>query len=125
MSPLILAGIVTVNLSLIGYTIGFIAEQRRARVTSLVLGAFTVALAFDLVATACMTIGSKKPWYTLHGIIGFTALAAMLVAVPLLWRAGRGGPGAPVTPGLHRFLRFAYAAWALAYLAGALLAGRR
>ena len=125
MNPVILFGVVTVNAALVAYTIGFAAEQRRARVTSLVLGSFTVALLFDLVATTCMTLGSRKPWYTLHGIVGFTALAAMLVAVPLLWRAGRRGPEAPVSAGLHLFLRVAYAAWVVAYFAGAMLAGRR
>ena len=125
MNPVILFGIITVNVALIAYTVGFAAEQRRARVTALVLGSFTVALFFDLVATTCMTLGSKKPWYTIHGIIGFTALIAMLIVVPLLWRAGRRGPEAPVARGLHVFLRWAYGAWVLAYLAGAMLAGRR
>ena len=125
MSPVILFGIVAVNLALIGYTVGIVAAHRRPRASAFVLGVFAVAVLFDLAATGCMMAGSRKPWFTLHGSVGFLALGVMLVAVAWLWSLKRSGPDAEIPPGLGVFLRIAYVAWLLAYGIGAVLAGRR
>ena len=125
MSPALLTGIVTVNLALVLYTAGFVAEQRRRRATPLALASLTLAAGLDVVATACMMIGSHEPWFTPHGLIGYSALAAMIVAVALVWRCRGRGPDAAVPAGLHVFLRVGYVWWVIAYLAGAAMVMRR
>jgi hypothetical protein len=124
-SPVILFGVISVNLALIAYTVGVIAAHRGRRATAFVLGVFALGVVFDLLATGCMMAGSHKPWFTPHGIVGYLALAVMLVAVARLWGLRRQGPDAPVPAGLHVFLRVAYVAWLVAYAIGATLAARR
>ena len=125
MSPVILFGIVTVNLALVAYTAGVIAEQRARRASPFVLGALTLGAGFDLAATGCMMAGSHKPWFTPHGIVGFAALAAMLAAVLLLWNQRAKHPDAGLPAGPRLFLRISYAGWLVAYAIGAALAARR
>ena len=125
MNPVILSGIVAVNVALVAYTAGIVAEHRRRRATAFVLGAFAVAVLFDLAATGCMMAGSRRPWFTLHGAVGWVALAVMLVAVARLWNLRRSGPDAEIRAGSHAFLRAAYVLWLIAYGIGATLAGRR
>jgi len=124
-NPVILFGVVTVNLALVAYTVGLIAEHRRRRATAFVLGVFTLAVVLDLVATGCMMAGSRRPWFSIHGIVGYAALAAMVVAVGLLWRLRARGPDPEVPRGLHLYVRVGYVAWLVAYAIGATLAGRR
>jgi hypothetical protein len=124
-SPVILFGVVTVNLALIAYTAGIIAELRARRASPFVLGVLTLGVGFDLVATGCMMAGSHKPWFTPHGIVGFAALAAMAAAVALLWSLRAKSPDAGIPPGPRLFLRISYAAWLVAYAIGATLAARR
>ncbi len=124
MSLVLLTGIVTVNLALVLYTIGFVAEQRRRRATPGVLAALGSAVLLDLVATGCMMAGSRKPLLTPHGIVGYSALAAMIVAVALVWAARGRGALEPVPRGPHVFLRVAYAWWVVAYVLGAAMAMR-
>jgi len=123
-SPVILFGVVTVNLALVGYTVGVIAARKR-RVTPGALAFFTIALVLDFVATGCMMIGSHKPWFTPHGLVGFAALAAMVVLVPLLWRARGRSPEQLIPEGLYVYMWLAYLAWVAAYLVGATIAMRR
>ena len=125
MSPVILFGVVTVNLALVAYTMGVIAEHRSRRASGFVLGVFTMAVLFDLVATGCMMAGSHKPWFTPHGIVGYLALGVMVVAVARLWGLRRQGPDAGIPRGPHVFLRVAYVAWLVAYAIGATLAAKR
>ena len=118
MNPVILVGAVTVTMALVLYSIGVMGEQRSRRAGAAMLGVLTVAVGLDLVATACMMIGSRKPWFTPHGLVGYSALIAMVVAVAWLWRARGAGPEGEVPAGLHRFLRLAYLWWVVAYLFG-------
>jgi hypothetical protein len=90
-----------------------------------VLGSLALAVAFDLVATGCMVAGSSKPWFTPHGIVGYTALAVMVVAVARLWALRRQGPNAEIPAKLRVFLRIAYVVWLIAYAIGAALAAMR
>ena len=125
MNPVILSGVVTVNLALVAYTAGVIAEQRARRASPFVIGLLSLGVGFDLVATGCMMAGSQKPWFTPHGIVGFAALAAMLAAVALLWNHRAKDPGADIPSGPRLFLRISYAGWLVAYAIGAALAARR
>lgn len=125
MSPVILFGVVAINMALVAYTVSIIAAHRHGRASGFVLGVFTLAVAFDLVATGCMVAGSHRPWFTPHGIVGYLALLVMLVAAGRLWSLRRRGPDAEIPAGLRAFLRLAYVAWLIAYAIGVALAMRR
>ena len=118
MSPVILVGAITVTLALALYTIGVVAEQRSRRASHAVLGLLSVAVVLDLVATGCMMLGSKKPWFTPHGLVGYSALAAMVGAVVWMWKTRGKGPKGEVPGGLHLYVRLAYLWWVVAYLLG-------
>ncbi len=125
MSPVILFGVVAINLALVAYTIGIIAIARRRTVSAFVLRVFTLAVALDVVATGCMVAGSDKPWFTPHGVVGYLALLVMVVAVTRLWRFSRRGPDAEIPAGLRVFLWIAYVVWFLAYYIGMFLPSQR
>ncbi len=121
MSPILIAGTTIVNLALIAYSVGIITEQRKHRVTRTVLWFLTVGVVFDIIATACMIIGSSNSPFTVHGILGYSSLAAMLLETSLAWRQRLRNGEAKVSRGLHLYSRIAYIWWVLAYLTGALL----
>lgn len=125
MSPIILFGVIAINLALIAYTVGIVAAHRQGRVTALVLRTFSVAAACDVVATACMIAGSQGAWFTLHGAVGYMALAVMILVVARLWRLRRQGPDALIPSSQITALRLAYGVWVIAYVFGVMLASRR
>lgn len=125
MSPVILFGIVSINLALIAYSAGMIGVHRRGRASAFVLGAFVLAVAFDVIATGCMVAGSRRPWFSPHGIVGYLALVVMVVAVSRLWSLRSQGPDPEIPSGLRAFLRLAYVAWLIAYSIGVALAMMR
>ena len=125
MSPVILFGVVTINLALVAYTVSIVAAHRSRRASAFVLRVFALAVAFDVIATGCMLAGSHGPWFTPHGIVGYLALLVMMVAGVRLWRLRRQGPDAEIPAELRAFLRTASAAWLVAYSIGVALAMMR
>ena len=121
MRPILIAGTIIVNFALIAYTVGIIIEQRRHRVTKGVLWFLTVGVILDITATACMIIGSTQSPFTLHGILGYSSLSAMLIETSLAWRHRLANGEAEVSRRLHLYSRIAYIWWVLAYLTGAFL----
>ncbi len=122
MKPILLAGAVVVTLALISYSIAIITEQRKRILTPKILFFLTLGLALDIIATAMMIIGSSNTPFTLHGFVGYSALAFMLSDTILLWRYKiQHGYNFEVERKLHIFSRFAYTWWVLAYITGSLL----
>jgi len=121
MKPVLIAGTVIVNLALISYSVGIITEQMKRRVTPRVLGFLTTGVDFDIIATACMIIGSENSPFTLHGILGYSSLTAMLVETALAWRHRLRSGEVEVPRGLHLYSRLVYIWWLLAYVTGAAL----
>lgn len=118
MAPVSIAGVVFVHFALVTYGIGVVSEQRSHRVTARVLRFLRAGVVFDVVATTCMIIGSGEG-LTLHGYLGFSALAAMVTETVLAWRH-RAAHGDGEVPGwLHWYSRVAYGWWCVAYVAGA------
>lgn len=121
MAPILIAGTVIVNFALIFYSIGIISEQRLHRVTSKAMNFLTLGVIFDIIATVCMIIGSPNSPFSLHGLLGYSSLTAMLIETILARRHRvRQGDG-EVSRGLHLYSRIAYIWWILAYLTGAFL----
>jgi hypothetical protein len=121
MPSVLLAGIVIVNLALLCYAIGIVSEQRSHRVSAATLNWLRLGVVLDVTATACMIAGSSRGWFTPHGLLGFSSLAAMLVETGLAWRH-RARLGDQVVPAwLHRYSRIAFGWWIVAYITGAVL----
>lgn len=121
MDPVRMTAVLTVTLALTLYTIGTLQQQRSRRSTSAVRAWLTVGVVFDVLATVLMIIASKSVAPTLHGVIGYSALALMVTDTTLLWRHARARGEAEVSKGLHLFSRAAYGYWVLAYVTGGLL----
>ena len=126
MKPVLIAGTIIVNFALISYSVAIITEQRKKIVSSLVLSFLTVGVILDIVATTCMIIGSESSPFTLHGILGYSSLTAMLIDCILIWRFRlKYGSAVIVNRGLHLYSRLAYSWWILAYITGAVLVAIR
>jgi hypothetical protein len=118
-----MTGTVIVTVALVAYSVFFFAEQRQSVLTSLVLTALTLGILLDITSTSVMIIGSRNIPITFHGVLGYSALAGMLVDTILIWRHWRSDKkNEPVSKGLHLYTRFAYGWWVFAYLAGGMLA---
>jgi len=116
-----MAAVGTVTIALALYTVAAVKELRARRATAGVRGFFTAAVTTDIVATALMVIATGSFSATLHGMLGYSALAFMLTDTALLWRHWRRSGAAEVSPGLHLFSRLAYVYWVAAYVTGAAL----
>ncbi|MCD6250457.1 MAG: hypothetical protein J7J98_09025 [candidate division Zixibacteria bacterium] len=121
MAPILMVGTVIVNLALIFYSIGIFIEQHRHKITQKALLFLTLGIAFDIVATTCMIIGSTNSPFSLHGLLGYSSLMVMLIETTLAWRHRlRAGDG-EVSSGLHLYSRIAYFWWVAAFVTGALI----
>ena len=117
-----MVGSAIVFLALTFYSIGVLTEQKYKKVLPRVLFFLTLGIIFDIVATACMIAGSSKGLFTLHGIIGYSALIAMLIDNILIWRLRqKKGIDAEVPDRIHLYSRYAYIWWVVAFITGGLL----
>jgi hypothetical protein len=121
MNSNIISGVVIVNLALLAYTIAIVAEQRSHRISRLVMIFLSIGVGCDIVATGFMIAGSGEGLLTLHGLLGFSALAGMLVETTLAWRHRRAMGDADVPASLHIYSRIAYGWWIVAYVTGVVL----
>jgi len=117
LNPIRMAAVSTVTIALILYTIGTVKESRAKRSTAGVRGFLSAGLTFDVVATALMVVATGTFAPSLHGWLGYSALAFMAVDVWLMWRLA----DQPIPAGQHLYARLAYAYWVVAYFAGAAL----
>ena len=121
MKPITIFAVTVVNLALIAYGVGIVTEQRTHKVTARALFWLRLGVVLDIVATSAMILGSSSGPFTAHGILGFSALAAMVTETGLAWRH-RSLQGEAEVPGwLHWTSRLAFGWWCVAYVAGAAL----
>jgi hypothetical protein len=126
MNPLSKTGATIVVFALLSYTIAVVGEQRRRRLAPQILAFLTIGVLLDVTATAFMILGSSRGAFTLHGVLGYSSLAAMIIDTALIWRlATASGPAAEVPRGLHLYTRFAYLWWVAAFITGGLLVAMR
>ncbi|OGO07360.1 MAG: hypothetical protein A2Y92_01915 [Chloroflexi bacterium RBG_13_57_8] len=121
MNPGLIRAVIVVTVALVFYSIGAITEQRKHAVTRHVLFFLTVGVLLDITSTALMITYSGNIPITVHGVIGYTALLAMLIDAILIWRHWRKNGSGPVSKKLHRYTRIAYGWWVIAYIAGAII----
>jgi len=122
MKPILIAGSLIVNLALLSYTFFIFNERKYRTVNRKVLSFLTLGVILDIIATACMILGSSKGPFTLHGLIGYSSLTAMLIDSVLLWRTySISGLNSALVPSVHKYTLFAYIWWVLAYISGVIL----
>jgi uncharacterized repeat protein (TIGR03987 family) len=122
MKPILMAGSTIVTLALLAYSVGIISEQRKKLINRPILIFLAIGLVLDISGTACMIIGSSNSPFTFHGILGYSALLAMLIDNILFWKLWKqDGMGAIVPIGIHKYSRIAYIWWGIAYISGALM----
>lgn len=120
MNDTITRAVVVVTFALIFYSIGIITEQRKSSITKFVLTFLTLGVTLDITSTVLMILGSSH--ITIHGFIGWSALAVMLVDAVLVWRYWLENKSAKVPHRLNLYTRYAYSWWVVAYIAGAIIA---
>ena len=122
MNTLLIAGSIIVTAALISYSIAVITEQVKKIINRTTLVFITLGITLDITATLFMIIGSPNSPFTLHGFLGYSALAVMLIDSSLIWRNYlKHGIDATVGKALHLYSRYAYLWWVVAYVTGALL----
>lgn len=126
MNPLARTGAVIVVFALAAYTVAVLVEQRRRLVTAPVLLFLTLGVMLDVTATAFMIAGSSKGPFTLHGLLGYSSLAGMIIDAGLIWRFRLNNPPLALVPrGLHLGTRAVYVWWIAAFVTGGLLVAMR
>lgn len=122
MPKITIAGIILVHLALILYTLFIIAENRKKRTTKMVLVLITLAILFDISATACMMMGTTRTYFTFHGIIGYIGLLLMVADSILLWKYKlKYGTEILISKSLNSFSKIAYIWWVIAFITGVLV----
>ena len=122
MNSLLTIGTRVVVLALLAYSIAIITEQRKKRVTNIVLVFILSGIVLDITATIFMILGSSNSPFTLHGFLGYTALLAMLIDCTLLVKTRLRTPNSEVPRALHLYSRYAYIWWLIAFVTGGLIA---
>ena len=108
--------------ALLSYSLSIITEQRKKLVTPFVLRFLSIGIVLDITATIFMIIGSTNSAFSLHGILGYSSLAAMLLDTILIWRFHLANqPGTKVPSRLHLYSRYAYSWWVIAFVTGLML----
>jgi hypothetical protein len=114
--------IIIVNFALICYSAAVIAEQRTSLVSRGILIFLTAGVICDITSTILMIIGSRNTPITFHGVLGYTALAAMLVDTIIIWRYWTQHKTTFRVPSrLHLYTRAAFIWWVFAYIAGIMI----
>ena len=126
MNVFVILGVTIVNLALISYSIGIITEQRKHRITPLILRFLMLGLTFDLTATICMLVGAYQGLFTRHSLLGYSCLLGMAIDTALVSRHRSKYGDQEVPRALHLYSRYAYLWWvAGAYILGGFLAFMR
>jgi hypothetical protein len=115
-----LIAVTIMTFALLCYTVGTAAQQRSRRVTGSVVGFLTVGVLLDIIATVFMILGSGK-FLSLHGFLGYTALAGMMVEAAIAWKWRARNGETPITAGMSLYSRLAYGYWVIAFVSGGMM----
>lgn len=122
MNPLAIIGAFIITLALLSYGIGSISVLRFKFVTPAVLVFLTLGVILDFTAVGFMIIGSTKGIFTLHGILGYSAIITMLLDTFFIWRFYlKNGFDVEIGKNIVTFSKYAYSWWVIAYITGSLL----
>jgi len=122
MKPVLILGSALVTFALLFYSIAIFSEQRKRKISVLVLSFLTLGIVFDISATVCMIAGSTNSPFTFHGFIGYIGLMAMIIETILSYRFYlKNAKETLVTSGLHLYSKIAYVLWLAVYATGTLM----
>lgn len=122
MNFLAVVGAFVITISLLSYGIGCIAAVRFKIVTPGILVFLTLGVVLDFVAVTLMVINSEKSMFSMHGILGYSAMLTMLVNTFLVWRCYfKGGFDSVISHPVIIYTKIAYAWWLIAYITGSIL----
>ncbi len=123
MSYVIIAGVILIHIAFILYSVFIYKEHKYKRATKGLLVFITAAVLFDISATVCMMIGTAEKYFSLHGILGYTALAVMVTDAIFIWRHyNKFGSEVPFSKTLNRNSKLGYVLWLIAFFTGEMLA---
>jgi len=123
MPAVIIAGVMLIHIAFILYTIFIYKEHKYKSAKNGLLLFITLAVSFDISATLCMMIGTAKEYFTIHGILGYTALLVMVIDAVLIWKHKMNkGNEVPFSKGLNNYSKFSYILWIIAFATGEYLA---
>jgi hypothetical protein len=126
MNSLVRIGTTIVIFALASYSIAIITEQRKKILRQRILVFLTLGVALDITATIFMILGSSKGGFTLHGILGYSALIGMFIDAVLIWQLKiKKGSYSPIPDNIHIYSRYAYIWWVIAFITGGLLVALR
>jgi hypothetical protein len=121
-NPTLTKAVIVVTFALLFYLVAVVTEQRKSLISKRVLFFLTGGICLDITSTILMILGAQKTPLTVHGVIGYTALLAMLIDAALIWRCWlSNGNGSHVPRSLNIYTRIAFGWWVVAYIAGAII----
>lgn len=119
----IIVGVIFIHIALVLYSVFIYKENKHRRATKGVLWFITTAVVFDVSATVCMMLGTVEKYFTLHGILGYTALVVMITDAVFIWRHwNKHGSEVPFSDTLNRNSKLGYILWLIAFGTGEMLA---
>lgn len=123
MNILILTGTCLVFIALLFYTLTLRNERKNRKINKPLLRTLALGLLFDISATICMIAGSNNSPFTLHGVIGYSALFLMCIEGFLIWDTYRKeGLEASISSQIHTYTLVAYCWWIVAFISGGVIA---
>ena len=123
MNSILLVGTITVTLALIAYSLFVFTKPKQGFLTLKVVIIQSLGLLFDITATILMISGSQNTSITLHGVIGYSALAVMVIETIIIWKHWSTHKQAePLSKGFINYTWIAYSWWVIAFVAGGMLA---
>lgn len=109
MNSTVAIGVVLVQIALLLYTIFFINIRKRKILNNKILLFLSFGVCFDVIATVFMIIGSSNSPFSLHGLLGYSSLSAMLIDAIILWRLRlQNGINSNISPSISKYTLIAY-----------------
>jgi hypothetical protein len=113
-------GVSFASIALIFYSLAFWKNRKSSRINKANCLFQTTGLEFDIAGTIFMIIGSKNIPITVHGMIGYSALLAMILETVLVIKTTMGNK--EKTKMMEIYTWFSYFWWITAYVAGGVIA---
>jgi hypothetical protein len=120
MNRFLYLGMTFATIALVLYSLFFWRNRKTALIKAREGFIQIAGLFFDITATLLMIIGSKNIPLTIHGMIGYSALLAMVVETIIVVNLVRVNKEKSAPIGRYGYI--AYFWWIIAYVAGGLIA---
>ena len=122
METRILAGTVFITLAMIVFSAAVYKERKKRLITNLIARLLMAGTVFDVTATTLMSLGAKSSPFTLHGILGYTGMGAMVLITIFYWKTlSVNGTNQPVSQRFHTAMGYVYLLWMVTFITGAMI----